>query len=238
MTLPEDEFILLKEKANFGGLGTIKLNLTEILNNMLRIASEAFDEVMSTNFFEKFPLSNTQEIFPEFNIDDNEEISDIPEISDTPDILDIPEISEISENKEVQEILLDLKLFNKESIRKDTKIGPILSEELITQIKNSFNSNKDIFEIIEESITYIDNSISNRGLSNRNSYNEKEKGIFTFGDEVEIIKSIDDDIFEITTQNIDDNNYEDNKTVVPVVNNIKDFKFKTKNVTMTVKLGG
>jgi len=291
MTMPEDEFILLKEKANIGGLGSARHNLTDILNNMLRLASEAFDEVVSTNFFEKFPLSDTREIFPEFNIDDNgyahlnktevlqgfdtnlknyvdfdfDSENIMIKFFNTNKNFDIIKYSsfcvansnqqqqqqqqesvESSKNQENQENLSDKKQFSMTSYQKDTEIGPILSEELLIQIENSFKSNKKVYEIIEESMTYINSSISKKMKYKSND----EESIELFDpeeslesmDEDESTESMDDD--EVTEVIMDDNiSTQVNNTVSTGNNNddvqtVNNYKFKTKNVTMTVELGG
>ncbi|ORX61220.1 hypothetical protein BCR36DRAFT_401425 [Piromyces finnis] len=240
VTMPDDEFILLKKKANIGGLGSAKHNLADILGNLLRLASEGLDDVCNTNFFEKYPGSNIQEIFPEFNIGSDGYAhlnkTEILEEYDTnirnyvdfdfdkESIMEkffnsnkkfnlieyssfcVKMMNQQQVEQENQGNLTDQKLFSKESLVKDTEIKSIISRNLITQIKNSLNSNKSIFETI--------NDVNNNDIIS----NEESTPLI---DEEEVTQYI--------------NNNDDARNSETSITN---KEFKTKKSTLTVELGG
>ncbi|OUM66024.1 hypothetical protein PIROE2DRAFT_59607 [Piromyces sp. E2] len=68
LTLPEDQFSLLKEKANIPDILNFRINVTDYLQRLSISIENLIQSLEQTNYLEKYPEIPLQEQLPELNI--------------------------------------------------------------------------------------------------------------------------------------------------------------------------
>jgi len=71
VSMPQDDFTLLKSKANYADLLNFRINVTNYLENFGNAMEKVIDAFTKINYNEKFPDKSAAELYPELKIDEN-----------------------------------------------------------------------------------------------------------------------------------------------------------------------
>jgi len=71
VSMPPEDFALLKSKANYADLLNFRINVTSYLENFGNAMEKVIDAFTKINYNEKFPDISAAEVYPELKIDEN-----------------------------------------------------------------------------------------------------------------------------------------------------------------------
>jgi len=256
ITLPDEEYALMKIKANIGGIEKQRMNLTDIFDYFIDQIRFTLEFYQGKNFFELSTTHNFTEILPEFNIDDQGfPHMDIEGIingydTDVKHYVDVKygdfEIAFVNSNSQfdiyrvinvVNEIAREKMLHEAEEEINEETVKSLTKEAVLSKVKSMVskedhnideNLEVNVFKKIDDEDNADNNSII--AVFNNTALAERSK----MEDITQVLDLDEEETFgyyEDETEGLGDDD-------IGGYIEYDNMDFKTKNATMTVELSG